>query len=68
MNVLNVGNFKEKTFGVRQMVNYTNDFDSYRQHGNGDYYFGLYAREMFDSADAGLSGKLPRAPQGPEIL
>lgn len=43
MIVLNVGNFKEKIFGVQQMTNYMNDFESFRSKGSGNYYFDWYA-------------------------
>lgn len=50
MIVLNVGNFKEKIFGIQQMVNYMNDFDSYRPYQDGSYYFGLYVMDKFNSS------------------
>ncbi|QVY66087.1 glycosyl hydrolase 115 family protein [Polaribacter sp. Q13] len=50
MIVLNVGNFKEKIFGVQQMVNYMNDFDSYKNQPNGNYYFDWYAKDKFNTS------------------
>lgn len=50
MVVLNVGNFKEKVFGIQQMVNYMNDFDSYKNQTSGDYYFNLFAKEKLNTS------------------
>ncbi len=36
--VLNVGNIKEKIFGIQQMVNYMNDFESFKDQKNDEYY------------------------------
>ncbi|WP_366184055.1 glycosyl hydrolase 115 family protein [Flavobacterium ovatum] len=55
MIVLNVGNFKEKIFGVQQMVNYMNDFDSYKNQATGDYYFDWYAKKMYNTNSASIS-------------
>ncbi|WP_158027242.1 glycosyl hydrolase 115 family protein [Labilibacter marinus] len=54
MIVLNVGNFKEKIFGVQQMVNYMNDFDSYKEKPTGDYYFDWYVNDKFDSSSPAI--------------
>jgi hypothetical protein len=47
MIVLNVGDFKEKIFGIQQMVNYMNDFDTYKNQPTGDYYFDWYTKNKF---------------------
>ncbi|QBG46870.1 hypothetical protein EGM51_05480 [Verrucomicrobia bacterium S94] len=44
--VLNVGNFKEKIFGIRQMVNYMNRFEDFKSCENGDWYFDWYAERV----------------------
>ncbi|WP_111707626.1 glycosyl hydrolase 115 family protein [Lutibacter citreus] len=49
MIVLNVGNFKEKVFGIQQMVNYMNDYNAYKNQTSGDYYFDLYAKEKLNT-------------------
>lgn len=49
MIVLNVGNFKEKIFGIQQMVNYMNDFETYKIQKTGDYYFNLYAKQKLNT-------------------
>jgi hypothetical protein len=50
MIVLNVGNFKEKIFGIQQMVNYMNNFDDYKSYKNGDYYFNQYVQAKLNSS------------------
>ncbi|WP_075601841.1 glycosyl hydrolase 115 family protein [Saccharicrinis aurantiacus] len=54
MIVLNVGNFKEKIFGVQQMVNYMNNFDSYKEYASGDYYFDWYVNNKFDTSSPAI--------------
>lgn len=45
--MLNVGNFKEKIFGIRQMVNYMNHFEDFAAQQDGEYYFDWYAQHQF---------------------
>ncbi len=44
--VLNVGNIKEKIFGIQQMVNYMNDFESYKGEKD-DYYYAWYVNDKY---------------------
>ncbi len=51
--VLNVGNMKEKVFGIQQMVNYMNDFDKYKNQKDGEYYT-WYVNNKFNSDSEAL--------------
>ncbi len=51
--VLNVGNMKEKVFGIQQMVNYMNDFDKYGDQKSGEYY-AWYVNDKFKSDSQAL--------------
>lgn len=55
MIVLNVGNFKEKIFGIRQVVNYMTQFDEYAKHKNGDWFFDWYASHQLGTTEASVA-------------
>lgn len=55
MIVLNVGNFKEKIFGIRQVVNYMNHYEDYAQHKDGDWYFDWYAKHQLGTTEAAVA-------------
>ncbi|MFI3306215.1 MAG: glycosyl hydrolase 115 family protein [Rikenellaceae bacterium] len=52
--VLNVGNIKEKVFGIQQAVNYMNDFDSYRNQDDNRYY-SWYVKDKYNSTSPALA-------------
>jgi len=54
MIVLNVGNFKEKIFGVQQIVNYSNNFELFKKYPTGDYYFNWYAKNKLNSENKNI--------------
>ncbi len=51
--VLNVGNMKEKVFGIQQMVNYMNDYEQYKDQKNGEYY-AWYVNDKYESKSVDL--------------
>lgn len=55
MIVLNVGNFKEKIFGIRQMVHYMNHFDTYAAEKDGDWYFDWYAEHVLGTTEPAVA-------------
>lgn len=52
--VLNVGNIKEKIFGIQQMVNYMNNFEAYKNQ-NHDEYYTWYVKNKFNSDNSDLA-------------
>ncbi|MDZ8117540.1 glycosyl hydrolase 115 family protein [Pontiella agarivorans] len=53
--VLNVGNFKEKIFGIRQMATYMNHFEEFQSCENGDWYFDWYAKHVLGTTQPAVA-------------
>lgn len=55
MIVLNVGNFKEKIFGIRQMVNYMNHFEEFAAEPDGEWFFDWYAKHQLGTDEPAIA-------------
>ena len=55
MLIINVGNMKEKVFGLRQMFNYGVDYSRFREESDGSYYYKWYVKNVIGSTSDAVS-------------